>query len=121
MAKALQDDGMASAHQPASEAQVDPVSDREPWGLFEVFVLVQFLSPALLMFPGMQVLRMPIRVLPYAFSIFVFLILFQRRGSSAGPRAQALGHPAERLVGRELDVGVVDEVGGDPYGGDGAA
>ena len=91
MAKALQDDGLASAHQPAPEAQVEPASDREPWGLFEVFILIQFLSPALLMFPGMQVLRMPIRVLPYAFSIFVFMVLFQRRGSSPDPRAQAPG------------------------------
>ena len=91
MAKALQGHGLASAHQPAPEEWVEPASDREPWGLFEVFILIQFLSPALLMFPGMQVLRMPIRVLPYAFSIFVFMVLFQRRGSSPVPRAQAPG------------------------------
>lgn len=50
-----------------------------PWGVMEYFVIVQFLSPAILMLPGMQVLRMPIRVLPYAISLALFCFLFQQR------------------------------------------
>ena len=51
------------------------------WGLLEIFILVQFLSPAILMLPGMQVLRMPVRILPYAASVAMFILLFQRRDS----------------------------------------
>ena len=54
-------------------------SSAGPWGVMEYFVIVQFLSPAILMLPGMQVLRMPIRVLPYAISLALFCFLFQQR------------------------------------------
>ena len=34
------------------------------------------------MFPGMQALRMPVRILPYAASVVMFILLFQRKDSS---------------------------------------
>ena len=51
------------------------------WGLLEAFILVQFLSPAILMFPGTQLIRLPIRILPYAASFGVFFVLFQHRNT----------------------------------------
>jgi hypothetical protein len=46
------------------------------WGLPELFVLVQFLSPALLFIPGSQSVRQIIRALPYLMSGFLLLYYF---------------------------------------------
>jgi hypothetical protein len=48
---------------------VDTRTPAEPWGWIEVFVAVQLLWGALLFIPGMQALRLVVRVLPYATSL----------------------------------------------------
>lgn len=54
-------------------------SSGEKWGWIEIFIIIQFLSPGILMLPGAQVIRLPIRVLPYFFSIVLFFVLFRQR------------------------------------------
>lgn len=60
------------------------------WGWIEIFIIIQFLSPGILMLPGAQVIRLPVRVLPYFFSVVLFFVLFrQREQKNAVPRAPA--------------------------------
>jgi hypothetical protein len=49
------------------------------WGWIEIFIIIQFLSPGILMLPGAQVIRLPVRVLPYFFSVVLFFVLFRQR------------------------------------------
>ena len=73
------------------------------------------------MFPGMQALRMPVRILPYAASVAMFILLFQRKDSSNNLVIKAPGSgwlvlvfgllcfslfipiPSSSLVSRNLD------------------
>lgn len=43
--------------------------EKLPWGFPEIFVISQTLFPALLLLPGAQEFRMPLRIAPYAISL----------------------------------------------------
>src|SRR5438876_5210014 len=51
---------------------------RDRWGFREFFMIGQLLLPALLYLPGTQALRVPIRVAPFALSLFGFVVLSTR-------------------------------------------
>src|ERR1700730_11870889 len=58
-----------------------PESGDNRWALFEWFMLVQWLCSIIILLPGAQVARFPMRVLPYAGNIVLFFAYFERRPS----------------------------------------
>jgi hypothetical protein len=73
-----------SAFRPAAEAATRraPI---EPWGWIEIFVAAQLLWGALLFIPGMQALRLAVRVLPYATSLGALAFFLRRAGRDRLP------------------------------------
>lgn len=68
-----------------------------PWGWLEVFVVVQFLSPALLFLPGAQSMRFAIRALPFITSLVFWVVIAMRPVKKAG---LARGERGRRGMGR---------------------
>ncbi|MGH9899760.1 MAG: hypothetical protein ACRD63_00640 [Pyrinomonadaceae bacterium] len=55
------------------------------WGFIEIFVLIQFLSGALLFLPGAQSVRLVIRALPYLSSLGLLIYYIPRRSPGRYP------------------------------------
>src|SRR5439155_8859056 len=92
-----------AAHTPADETpsgsdpdSEDPPLDDEsflPSGFGEWFAISQTLLPALLLVPGSQAYRLPLRVGAFAISLVVFLLWWFDKGAK-----QQGKHPAERYL-----------------------
>ncbi len=65
----------------------------QKWGLAESFIVSQTAIPAVLFLPGMQGVRMYVRVA--AFGISIALLAWWALGSGAGTRRSATPHPAQ--------------------------
>lgn len=62
-----------------------------PWGFPEIFVISQTFFPALLLLPGAQDLRLPLRIAPFAFSLFgLFWCIGKTKGRAPHPAAHWL-------------------------------
>ena len=55
-----------------------------PWGMLELFVIVLYMSSALLFIPGAQAFRTPIRAIPYLFSLAMLLGYWISGGRRSG-------------------------------------
>src|SRR2546421_2751790 len=74
----------------AAETQAAP-KVRDRWGFLEIFILAQVILPGLLYLPGTQPLRVPIRIAPFALSLFGLVFLTYSRRIIAA-------HPARSLL-----------------------
>jgi hypothetical protein len=64
--------------------QADPqvaTSHGHQWELIEWFMLAQWLCTVIIMLPGAQVIRLPMRILPYAGNVFLLFAYFERSPS----------------------------------------
>src|SRR5262245_59732024 len=89
------DEQQAAADQAIAEPE-DPPLDEEsprPRGFAEWFALGLTLLPALLLLPGSQAYRLPIRVGAYAISLYAFAMWWFHRGGRREGK-----HPAERYL-----------------------
>jgi hypothetical protein len=64
-----------------------PVAGRVPWGFAEVFIVSQTALPALLLLPGSQAIRLPIRFSAFAISLAAFA-WYQVESTTQAPRSQ---------------------------------
>jgi hypothetical protein len=73
-----------SPWQPVDLAATDrPIPDENRWQLIEWFMLAQWLCTVIIMLPGAQAIRLPMRILPYAGNLFLFFAYFERPPSWA--------------------------------------
>lgn len=78
-------DPLASIAAPDSARLLDVKTATDRWGFLETFVLAQVVLPALMFLPGLQRLRVPIRIAPFAISGFGFFYLFSTRRAKPHP------------------------------------
>ncbi len=88
-----------ASYRPAVGVQTAP---REPWGWMECFVAIQLLWGAFLFIPGMQSMRLAIRVMPYAASLGALMVFVRRAGRDRLPPSASWLFAVFGLLGLNL-------------------
>jgi hypothetical protein len=78
------------SHAEAASRVPSEAKTRDAWGFLEIFILAQVALPAVMYLPFAQPLRVPIRIAPFAISLFGFFFLFAGRRSVPHPACSLL-------------------------------